>query len=86
MVEHEPHLVSMAIDAPDAPTEGGHKVVHRPKQSVCQDGPLEVALQPFDQIQVWAIRWQPEDFGDLPTRRQPRLKQERLKSRCFFVR
>ena len=52
MVEHESHLVSVAVDAADAALEGGHEVVQGFEEHIGDDGSLQVAPEAFDQIQL----------------------------------
>jgi len=59
MIEHEPHFVSVAVDAGDAAPERLHQVIERREQDIGQDGAFQVAPEAFNQIQTRAVRRRP---------------------------
>ena len=61
MVKHEAHSVTVSIDSADALTECHDQVAKGFKQDVGQDSAFQVAPQPLDQVQTWAVRRQPVD-------------------------
>ena len=64
MVEHESHSIAMPVQEGDAGAAGGHEIVDRLKQYIGQHGAFQMSPKPFDQIEAWAVRRQPE-HGDL---------------------
>ena len=75
MIEDESHAVAVAVDPGDSLAEGRHQIIHRLKEYVGQDRPLEMSPQAFDQIQTRAVRWQPEYFDAIPMGFQPRVNR-----------
>ena len=72
MIEDEFHFVAMSIDAAHAAAEGRDQIIHRREQNIGQDRSFEMPPQPLNQIETWAVRWQPIDFDFVPVGVQPR--------------
>lgn len=75
MVEHEPHLVPVAVDPAYAAPKRGDQVVQVLEQNVGQNGSFQVAPQSLDQVEARAAGWQPEDCNLMAMRLQPFLGQ-----------
>ena len=73
MVEHESHLISVAVDGSNAMDEGAHQIVDPGEQHIGQCSSLQVAPQPLDEIQIGTVRRQPVDFDPMPMTVQPIL-------------
>ena len=60
MIKHESYLTAVAADLSNTTTKGNNQIINGTKQHIRQNGALQMAPQPFDQVQAGARRQQPK--------------------------
>ncbi len=78
MVEHEAHSVTVPIDSANTLAERRDQIPQVLEQDVRQDCPLEMAPQPFDEVQARTVRRQPVDRDPVGVGLQPLLDCPRV--------
>ena len=71
VIENESQFTSVGVDKLDTALECGHQVIDGCEEDVGQGSSLEVAPQSFDQIQIGAVRRQPDHFDPAAVTFQP---------------
>ena len=71
VIEHETHLLSMAIDACDAATKGSFEFGQLGEKDISDHRSFQMPPQAFDEIEARTVRWQPEDADAVAVGRQP---------------
>lgn len=62
VIKDESQFVSVDVGQLDAALEGGHEVIDGSEENIGQGDSLKVTPDQFDQIQIGAVRRQPDHF------------------------